>query len=354
MLLIYRTQFVIVKEPSMTGPDMVKFPQVLGRLMEERYKRNRAALASAAHISASALSQYVRGRATPSLAVLVDLAQALEVSLDFLVYGQDALSGADHTAWAQHLEDTIRRMTSEAASLRQLVDRIGIDISARLYEVATDVVKHSGARGGALTAAEVVQVERYSRYTRIAAVDLDTEVLLPRESSPDAIAAPGPFADVVAANILAGDGYEYIIPDSPQWIRRARLIIKEVRKALECQVGSRESDSAVAKNLHFFAGTEGLVPSYVIYILDRVSLQREKPLLYDLIEGFLGTLDEETDDPDIGGGSTLALVEPSNPGFDMYPLISRDSLPMLGKSYQKLRNQSDRLSFTDHHTSPEG
>jgi transcriptional regulator with XRE-family HTH domain len=98
--------------------------------MEQRYKRNRSALASAAHISASALSQYVRGRATPSLAVLVDLAQALEVSLDFFVYGQDALSGGDHAAWAQHRDDTVRHMTSEAASLLQFVGRVGIEITA--------------------------------------------------------------------------------------------------------------------------------------------------------------------------------------------------------------------------------
>ncbi len=336
----------------MSGPSGVRFPQVLGRLMEQRYKRNRAALASAAHISASALSQYVRGRATPSLAVLVDLAKALEVSLDFLVYGQDALSGGDHAAWAQHLDDTVRHMTSEAASLRQLVDRMGIEIAAQLYEVATEVVKHSGARGGALTAAEIAQVERYSGHTRITTVDLDTDVLLPRESSPDDIAAPGPFTDVVAANILVGNTYEYIVPDSPRWIRRAGLIAREVRKVLEGQVGSRASGDIVTKNLNFFIATEGLVPSYVIYDLDRARLLKEKPLLHDLIEGFLGTL-EEAGDPNGNAENTLALVEPSNPGFDMYPLISRDSLPMLGKSYQKLRNQSDRLSFTDYHTSPE-
>lgn len=337
----------------MPAPHLVKFPQVLGRLMEQRYRRKREALASAAHISASALSQYARGRATPSLAVLVDLAQALEVSLDFLVYGQDASGGADHAVWSQHFEDTVRRMTAEAASLRQLVARMGVDISAQLHEVATEVVKQSGARGGALTAAEVAQVERYSYHTRIATVDLDTDVLLPRESSPDAIAAPGPFADVVAANILAGNGYEYIVPDSPRWTRRANLIIREVRKSLERQTGSSTSDHVVTKSLHFYVTTDGPVPSYVIYDLDRARLAKERPLLHDLVDDFLGS-SEEVDESDIETGTTLALVEPSNPGFDLYPLISRDSLPMLAKSYQKLRNQGHRLSFTNYYTSPEG
>jgi hypothetical protein len=232
---------------------------------------------------------------------------------------------------------------------------MSIEISARLYEIANDVVKHSSAGGGALTGAEVLQIERYSRYTRIATIDLDTDVLLPRESSSDATAAPGPFAGVVAANILAGNGYEYVIPDNSRWTRRARLITREVRKVLGDQLGSKASDNVVTKGLRFYVATEGLVPSYVIYDLDQARLQKEKPLLHDLIEEFLGTL-EDVGDPDIGtggAGGTLALVVPSNPGLEACPLISRDSLPMLGKGYQKLRNQSDRLSFTEHDTSPE-
>lgn len=339
----------------MLDHSIVKFPQVLGRLMEQRYKRNRAALASAAHISPSALSQYVRGRATPSLAVLVDLARALEVSLDFLVYGQDDSSsrGADHAAWVQHLEGTIRHMTSEAAAQRQVVARMGIEISARLHEVAAEVVKHSGAGGGVLTFAEIAQVERYSRYTQIATVDLDTDVLLPRGSLSDTTVAPGPFADVVAANVSVGNGYEYIIPDSSRWISRARLITRKVRTALVDQVGSRVSDNVVTKNLRFYVTTEGVVPSYVIYDLDQARLLQERPRLHDLVEEFLGTLDE-VGDSDIGVGSTLALVVAPNPGLEVCPLISRDCLPMLGKSHQKLRDQSDRLSFTEHETSPEG
>ncbi len=330
----------------------IKFAQVLTRLVEQRYKRNRAALALAAHVSPSALSQYVRGRATPSLAVLVDLAQALEVSLDYLVYGQDSSEGAEYAQWAQHLEDTVRRMTSEAASLRQLVARMGIEISGRLYDVAAEIVKEAGTRGGALTATELTQVERYSSSTRIATVYLG-EVLLPRETSPDAVVAPGPFARVVAANIFAGNDYIYIIPDSRQWIRRARLIVQEVKKAIEVNVEPRTVDAAVANHLQFYVATDGLVPSYVIYHLDRVRLAEEKPLLYDLVEGFLATTDEMGTESR-GDGHWLALVVPPNPAFDVYPLIPGESLPTLAKSFENLRRQSDRLSFIEQSNSPEG
>jgi len=336
----------------MSAPSTIKFAQVLNRLLEQRYKRNRAALASAAHVSPSALSQYVRGRATPSLAVLVDLAQALEVSLDYLVYGQEPPEGGEYTLWAQHLEDTVRQMTSEAASLRQLVDRIGIEISGRLYDVAAEVVKQSGARGGALTATELAQVERYSFSTRIATVDLDTDILLPRETSPDAVAAPGPFAGVVAANIIAGNDYAYIIPDSGRWIRRARLIVQEVKKVIEASMGSSSSGAVLANRLQFYVATGGLVPSYVIYHLDRARMAKEKPLLHDLVEGFFGT-ESEVGEPSYGTGDFLALIEPPNPGFDMYPLISRENLPTLAKSFENLRKQSDRLSFIDHPHSSE-
>jgi transcriptional regulator with XRE-family HTH domain len=330
----------------MFGGQEIKFAQVLTRLLEQRYKRNRAALASAAHVSPSALSQYVRGRATPSLAVLVDLAQALEVSLDYLIYGQDSSEGSESGLWAQHLDESVRRMTSEAASLRQLVDRMGINISDRIHEVAAEVVKQSGARGGALTATEVALVERYSSYTRIARVDLDAEILLPREISPDAVAAPGPFSGVIATNVSLGNDYVYIIPDSGRSIRRARLIVQEVKKAIEVHGESRTLDTAVANHLQFYVTTDGLLPGYVIYNLDRTRMAKEKPLLYDLVEGFLG-MENEISGSGEDGGDVLALVAPPNPGFDVYPLISRENLPMLVKSFENLRKQSDRLSFID-------
>jgi predicted transcriptional regulator len=41
----------------------IKFAEVLKQLVVEKYRRNRAALAKEVHISPSAISQYVRGRA---------------------------------------------------------------------------------------------------------------------------------------------------------------------------------------------------------------------------------------------------------------------------------------------------
>lgn len=67
----------------------VAFGQILELLMKERYRRNRAALAEILHMSPSSLSQYVRGRATPSLEVLVHLAEHFDVSLDYLVLDQE-------------------------------------------------------------------------------------------------------------------------------------------------------------------------------------------------------------------------------------------------------------------------
>jgi DNA-binding XRE family transcriptional regulator len=330
----------------MSAPSTIKFAQVLGRLLDQRYKRNRAALASAAHVSPSALSQYVRGRATPSLAVLVDLARALEVSLDYLVYGQDSAQRSEDVLWAQHLDDTVRRMTAEGASLRQLVDRMGINLSDRIHEVATEAVKQAGARGGALSLSELAQIERYSYSTRIATVDLDTDVLLPGETSSDAVAAPGSFSDITAENISAGNDYVYIIPDSERWITRARLIVQKVKTAIEAQVGSSTSDVAVATHLQFYVTIDGLVPGYVIYNLDRVRMAAEKPLLYDLVEGFLGA-ENEISGPSQDSGDFLALVVPPNPGFDVYPLISSESLPTVARSFENLRKRSDRLSFID-------
>jgi hypothetical protein len=123
-------------------------------------------------------------------------------------------------------------------------------------------------------------------------------------------------------------------------------VIREVRKALERQKGSGSHGGVMTRNLLFYVTAEGLVPSCIVYDLDRARLSQERPLLRDLIDGFLG-VPEEAGEADAYAGGILALVEPSSPGFDLYPLVSRDCLPMLTKSYRRLRNQSDRLSFTD-------
>jgi hypothetical protein len=276
--------------------------------------------------------------------VLVDLARALDVSLDYLVYGQGSLEAEDHALWVQHLDDTVRRMTSEAASLRQLVDRMGMNIFDRIYEVATEIVKQGGARGGALNATELAQVERYSSTTRIATVDLDVDVLLPKETSPDGVAAPGQFAGVVAANIAQGNNYVYIIPDGERWIRQARLIVQQVKRFMDVHAGPRVSDTTVSDNLQFYAAKNGVVPGYVVYELDRARMAKEKPLLHDLVEPYFG-LEDKVSGSSHDSGNFLALVEPSNPGFDVYSLISSESLSTLVNSFENVRKQSDRLSF---------
>jgi hypothetical protein len=285
--------------------------------------------------------------------VLVDLARALEVSLDYLVYGRDSSEGAEYAVWAQHLDDTVRRLSSEAASLRQLVDRMGITISDRIHKVATEVVKQAGARGGALTTTEVMQVERYSSCTKIARVDLDADVRLPKETSPDSFAAPGPFAGVLVANISEGKDYVFVIPDGGRAIREARLMAQEAKKAVEAHEESGTSRVAVADHLQFYAAADGLVPGFAIYNLDCSRMAKERPFLYDLVEGFLG-VETQIDDANQNSSDILAVIQPPNPGFDVYPLISREHIPTLTKGFENLRRQSDRLSFVDYPNPAEG
>src|SRR5829696_3925957 len=107
-------------------PPEIRFAQVLEQLLNERYKRNRAELALKAHISPSALSQYVRNRATPSLEVLAHLAEALDVSIDYLVFGRDEQSlSADTGYLTSQLESGIRKSQTDAAELYDLVARVG-------------------------------------------------------------------------------------------------------------------------------------------------------------------------------------------------------------------------------------
>ena len=112
-------------------PDEINFAQVLDALLTDKFRRNRAGLAKAAHISPSALSQYTRRKATPSLEVLVHLASALDVSLDYLVFGREPSAPSPEVGYlSSHLEAAVRQAETRSAAITDLISRTG----ARLGE----------------------------------------------------------------------------------------------------------------------------------------------------------------------------------------------------------------------------
>jgi transcriptional regulator with XRE-family HTH domain len=319
------------------------FAKRLRELMEKDFRRNRAALADAIHVSPSALSQYARGHATPSLEVLAALAKALNVSLDYLVLGEEPLLyPADYSYWAGHMEGLFRRLTAQSASLRDYVGRIGAELAQRIEVTAREVLDETKAIGGVLTPAELIGVERYSVTTRIATVDLDLEVLVPKDGGEDVTPAPGPLLQTVADNVVRGRRYEYVIPEGAEWARKAGLLRDQILEEVAGRAPG--SEPMVDRCVRFHQSDHALVPGFVIYSIEHQSLAQGMPRLHDQISVFIIREGEAVADLAAGIG-LVAAVEPMSLRQPSFQLIARENVPRLLNEYVRIRQQSSLLTF---------
>jgi transcriptional regulator with XRE-family HTH domain len=77
-------------QPDLIPPPAIKFGSTLSQLIQTRgFKRTRKKVCAAIGITPSALSQYERSLSLPSLQVAIKLAAFFEVSLDYLMLGED-------------------------------------------------------------------------------------------------------------------------------------------------------------------------------------------------------------------------------------------------------------------------
>lgn len=266
----------------------IRFASVLKGLLDTRFKNNRREFSSRLHVSESALSQYVRGKATPGLAMLVAIARELDVSLDYLVFGTEpAAPTPDYGELVAHVEHAISRSQAQSASIRDFVGRVGAALAEQIEATVSELIKESIPSGG-LTTAEMIKLEGNSRLTRIATADLDSDIILLGHgatespvvhSSSDSQAASGPFTSVVTSNILSGRDYFYAIPEGAGWRHKARRL-REVVAA----VGG-VSTATVDRHIRFHESDRALVPGFVIYKIDaEAAAARSDPLLDQLAD----------------------------------------------------------------------
>jgi transcriptional regulator with XRE-family HTH domain len=322
----------------MAPRDEIHFGQVLRQLLNERFRNRRKDFARAIHVSESALSQYVRRKATPSLAVLVAIARELDVSLDYLVFGTEPDAPApDHGSVVAQMEEAIARTQVKTATLRDFVGRLGTALAAEIESTAQRLVIESNTMLGGLTAAEVYELENISRYTRIATADLDVDVLLlpgdvaTMHDTDDADrreVAPVPFTPVIINNIRRGRRYNYIIPEGQEWRRKARLLRDAVSES------NGMSKSIVDRKLRFVESPRALTPSYVVYDLDYDLLSAQTERLLDRIRDFV---DESS--------GLVALAEPTSRQTQYYTLIDRKFHSRILSDHETMARARHQLIF---------
>ncbi len=286
------------------------FAQVLDDLLTDQYRRNRSALARAAHISPSALSQYTRRKATPSLEVLVHLADALGVSLDFLVFGRERLVSSPEVGHlARHVETAVRQAETRAAAINDLVSRIGDRLGETIRQTVEDVLDEKTQPGGLLNPSEVSIVESCSQHTTNVTTTLDMDVVILNPESVDPTSAPSLFAQVMADNITGGSRYDYFLPGDEAFDQPATLLREELTRL--CALGS----DFMADHLRIFRVSSSCVPGFILYELSPTKLRRLNAGIADRVQPFLHI------DPADETLAYAAVAEPVSRSYQYFALM---------------------------------
>jgi transcriptional regulator with XRE-family HTH domain len=315
--------------------DDIRFGQVLRQLLNERFRNRRKDFARSIHVSESALSQYVRGKATPSLHVLVDIARTLDVSLDYLVLGITPEAPApDYGDLAGHFEEAIARTQAKTATLRDFVGRVGSALAEDVESTARRLLAENEAAvlGIALTETEVRDLERISKTIRIATADLDIDVFTLSGEPDDEVHVGEPadlprtgqtsFTSVISHNVAHGSEYTYVIPEGPDWRAQARRLRNAVGDSATL------SRAAADRRIRFFESSRPLVPGYVMYTVDTALVTTRTERLLDRIKDFVGS-----------DSGLVALAEPPSRQSLHYSLIDP-------RHHQRMIDDHDAMTRT--------
>lgn len=312
-------------------PQEIIFAQMLQELMNEKFRRNRSALAQTAHISPSALSQYVRGRATPSLEVLVHLADALGVSLDFLIFGRERVAPAPELGYlAGHLETHMRAVESQSASLQALVARLGSRLGEQIREIAEDLLPSTTTLAGMLNHADINLLERCSSRTTIITRDLSREVLILSQQDNENVAAPSTFSQLVADNIRADTDYEYVVPDGKKWRETATLLKQEL-----IRLGGIDAADA-DQHLHFFFVNSSCVPGFIVQHVSMERLHIQGGHMLEIARQYAFP------DPSNRNMCFIAYTEPANANNEYFSLVGKENVAPLLDDLRELRSNVTR------------
>lgn len=290
--------------------DEILFAQVLDSLLTEKYRRNRSALAEAAHVSPSALSQYTRRKATPSLEVLVHLADALGVSLDYLVFGRERQAAAPEGGYlARHVETALRLAETRSATISDLVSRTGARLGETIRQTVEDVMNEDPRPGGLLNDTEVTYIERCSLHTTImtTTLDMDVSILHPDDGGPRT--SPSLFGQLIADNIVNGSRYDYFLPDDSELDQPAAMLENQLVELCPTE------DDYLPKHFRIFRVSTSCVPGFVLYELSSSKLRRLDTGILERLSPFLHS--EPSNDSIV----YAATIEPVSRSYQYFALM---------------------------------
>ncbi len=258
----------------------VKLETMLDRLIErDGYGRNRQPILDSIHVTAAALSQYVRGRTRPSFDKLLALAEFFEVSLDYLVYGELTSTPTDPAPYARYVQQALTEERVRANRHTELVARVSGLLMDLVNDAANTLEERVATFEGLIATKDILRVERHCTRADVVTADLATDVILVENG--DAVA--GEFFPVVIENLSRDCTYRFLLIGE---LTTQSPAVIHFRKMLTEAVGG--------DRLHeycFFRTATSPVPSApVVYELAVPKLRKAEPAIFAQVSKYL--LDE--------------------------------------------------------------
>jgi transcriptional regulator with XRE-family HTH domain len=275
------------------GPEIKLHETLMTLINEGGFSGTRKQICSAVGISASALSQFARGQARPSLETLVRLAQFFDVSLDYLVFGvheRRQAPAADHGPLARYIDVTLANLQNKSDERTALVARIARALAEQIDSTAERLAAKNGSHAGLLADEETMVLEGYSVQTWILSMNLQYDIIQPEgedQTGENAEAAAGRFLPIVVSNLSRGGRYRFLLPAA---LRDWRSVVRSYRTILtrECT-----NSRLVVNNCGFRTTSSPLIAGCGLYQLDLPRMSRENPVLLEQIrhvirDGWIG------------------------------------------------------------------
>ena len=249
----------------------VKFSAILAELLAAPGQAtSRKKLSEFLRVNEATVSHYVRDRAKPSFDTLIGIVRFFNVSLDFLVFGEQAAATAIDESGSVRAE--VRRAVLESADIAgkhlDLMTRISRRLQTEIEHAAKELMSDPGNFGpvGFITAAEAIAIEKYARRLRVI-----TRVFQSDISGNE----PGSFFEAVVDNLRAGVKYDYLLCGSSEYWQPQVAVFRS-------QAESAGISFEVLHNcLHFRVVDYEMPAAVAILDFDLPLLERMEPIFWE-------------------------------------------------------------------------
>lgn len=226
-------------------------------------------------LSSSMLTQYCQGISRPSLENLIKLAVIFDVSLDYLVFGDE------HNDETMNVDPIVRQMNHSLENVQirtakhtSLVTKIGHHIAENLDEEIEDYLSHNdhSEYSGSIPDVETLSLEKNSQTVKLFLRNFNYNL------TNEPCETPGQFFMTVANNLGSGKKYQYLLPKNANddW----KSTVENFKTLLEEQASNAV---VIHSNCEFRITEAPTVVGFGLYQLMEGEFRKENEMLYDYL-----------------------------------------------------------------------